>query len=183
MNKIIKQKLYLKKRISWAAYWSYRSDQSRASLVYLGFSLLQPCSWWLLEVLWNTTWEPLRGQDFLFSQFLEPMDYMYTFTWTHLLGGRESLGGKKKLLMCQELAREIPPMTRSCRTRGNPWAIRPMTRSCGRVLMSKASGLDGPPGPARASTPEPESVCLTILCLSPALLRLAGGCPWPKELT
>ncbi|KAM7234585.1 hypothetical protein CapIbe_014743, partial [Capra ibex] len=22
-------------------------------------------------------------------------------------------------------------MTRSCRTRGNPWAIQPMTRSCG----------------------------------------------------
>ena len=78
---------------------------------------------------------------------------------------------------CREPAREIPPMASSCRTRGNPWAIRPMTRSCGRVLMSKASGLDGPPGPARASTPEPESVCLPILCLSPALLTLAGGCP------
>ena len=78
---------------------------------------------------------------------------------------------------CREPAREIPPMASSCRTRGNPWAIRHMTRSCGRVLMSKASGLDGPPGPARASTPEPESVCLPILCLSPALLTLAGGCP------
>ena len=33
------------------------------------------------------------------------------------------------------------------------------------------------PGPARASTLKPESVCLTILCLSPALLTLAGGYP------
>ena len=39
------------------------------------------------------------------------------------------------------------------------------------------SGLKGPPELARASTPEPESVCLPILCLSPALLTLAGGCP------
>ena len=43
---------------------------------------------------------------------------------------------------CREPAREIPPMTRSCR----------------RVLISKASGLDGPHGPAQASTPKPESV-------------------------
>ena len=35
------------------------------------------------------------------------------------------------------------------------------------------------PGPAQASTLKPESVCLTILCLSPALLTLAGGCPPP----
>ena len=50
-----------------------------------------------------------------------------------------------------------------------------MTRSCGRGLISKASGLERPPGPARASTPKPESVCLTILCLSPNLLTLTGG--------
>ena len=81
--------------------------------------------------------------------------------------------------LCREPAREIPPMTRSCRTRGNPWAIWPMTRSCGRVLMSKPSGLNGPPGPAQASTPEPESVCLTILRLSPTHLTLTGGCPRP----
>ena len=41
------------------------------------------------------------------------------------------------------------------------------------------SGLEGPPGPARASTPKPESVCLTILCLSPTLLTLTGGYPRP----
>ena len=98
--------------------------------------------------------------------------HLNTFAWRQRI-----TAGKQKLLMCQEPAQEIPPMTRSCRTRGNPWAIRPMTRSCGRVLMSKASGLNGPPGPARASTPESESVCLTNLCLSQALLTLAGGCP------
>ena len=87
------------------------------------------------------------------------------------------------IMMCREPARESPPMTRSCRTRGTPWAIRPMTRSCRRVLISKASGLDGPPGSAWASIPKPESVCLIILCLSPALLTLAGGCPQPKEFT
>ena len=41
------------------------------------------------------------------------------------------------------------------------------------------SELKGPPGSARASTPKPESVCLTILCLSPTLLTLAGGYPRP----
>ena len=46
------------------------------------------------------------------------------------------------------------------------------------------SGLKGPPGPARASTPKPESVCLTISCLSPTPLTLMGGYPrppFPKE--
>ena len=47
---------------------------------------------------------------------------------------------------CQEPAREIPPMT----------------RSCGRELLSKASGLKGLPRPARASIPKSESVCFTI---------------------
>ena len=41
------------------------------------------------------------------------------------------------------------------------------------------SGLKGPPGPARASTPKPESVCLTISCLSPTPLTLMGGYPRP----
>ena len=43
------------------------------------------------------------------------------------------------------------------------------------------SGLEGLPGPARASTPKPKSVCLlfTILCLSTTLLILAGGHPQP----
>ena len=49
-------------------------------------------------------------------------------------------------LRCWEPAQEIPLMTRSYRTRGTPWAIPSMTRSCGRDLISKASGLDGPPG-------------------------------------
>ena len=41
------------------------------------------------------------------------------------------------------------------------------------------SGLEGPPGPARASTPKPESVCFTISCLSPTPLTLTGGNPQP----
>ena len=41
------------------------------------------------------------------------------------------------------------------------------------------SGLEGPPESARASTPKPESVCLTIFCLSPTLLTLTGGYPRP----
>ena len=64
---------------------------------------------------------------------------------------------------CQEPPREIPPMT----------------RSCGRELLSKASGLEGVPRPAQVSTPKPESVCLTILCLSPTFLTLTGGYPRP----
>ena len=54
-----------------------------------------------------------------------------------------------------------------------------MTRSYGRDLISKASGLERLPRPAGASTPKPESVCLTILCLSPTLLTLTGGYPQP----
>ena len=55
-----------------------------------------------------------------------------------------------------------------------------MTRSCGRDLTSKAqASRDRPPGPDRASIPKPESVCLTILCLSPTLLTLTGGYPQP----
>ena len=41
------------------------------------------------------------------------------------------------------------------------------------------SGLEGPTGPARASTSKPESVCLTISCLSPTLLTLTEGYPRP----
>ena len=43
---------------------------------------------------------------------------------------------------CWEPAREIPPMT----------------RSCGRELLSKASGLEVFPRPAQASAPKPESL-------------------------
>ena len=41
------------------------------------------------------------------------------------------------------------------------------------------SWLKEPPESARASTPKPKSVCLTILCLSPTLLTLTGGYPRP----
>ena len=47
------------------------------------------------------------------------------------------------------------------------------------------SGLEGIPGPARASTLKPESACLTILCLSPTLLTYRGPSPttflWRKS--
>ena len=58
-----------------------------------------------------------------------------------------------------------------------PWEIPTTTRSCGRDLISKVSGLERLPRPAGASTPKPESVCLTILCLSPTLLTLTGSYP------
>ena len=54
-----------------------------------------------------------------------------------------------------------------------------MTRSCGRELLRKASELKRLPRLSRASTPKPESVCLTIMCLSPSLLTLTGACPQP----
>ena len=53
-------------------------------------------------------------------------------------------------LDCREPAQEIPPMT----------------RSCGRDLLELLPQ-------------KPESVCLTILCLSPTLLTLTGGYPRP----
>ena len=55
-----------------------------------------------------------------------------------------------------------------------------MTRSCGEDLTGKGgSEFKGLPGPDQASTPKPESVCLTILCLSRTLLTLTEGYPQP----
>lgn len=78
------------------------------------------------------------------------------------------------------LSRSARAMTRSCRTRRNPY-IRPMTRSCGSVLMSKASGLDDS-GPARASTPNQSLSVFLFYVFLPALLRVAGGCPLTKRV-
>ena len=60
-----------------------------------------------------------------------------------------------------------------------PWEIPPMTRSCGRELLSKASGLNGLPRLSWTSPPKPESVCFTISWLSPTPPTLTGGYPWP----
>ena len=70
---------------------------------------------------------------------------------------------KRHILHCWEPAREIPPMT----------------KSCGRELLSKASELKGLPRLSGASTPKPESVCFTISWLSPTPLTLTGGYPRP----
>ena len=61
-----------------------------------------------------------------------------------------------------------------------PQEIPPMTRSCGRELLSKTSGPNGLPRLSGASTPKPESVCFTISCLSPTPLTLTGGYPQPS---
>ena len=60
---------------------------------------------------------------------------------------------------------------------GSPHGIsHPRQRSRGRDLVGKGkSRLKGPPGPARPCTPKPESVCLTISCLSPPPPTLTGG--------
>ena len=60
-----------------------------------------------------------------------------------------------------------------------PREIPPMTRSCGRELLSKASGLNGLPRLSWTSTPKPESVCFTISWLSPTPLTFTGGYSWP----
>ena len=61
---------------------------------------------------------------------------------------------------------------------GDPTHDKVMQR---RPDRQGGSELEGLPGPARASTPQPKSVCLlfTILCLSPTLLTLTGGSPRP----
>ena len=71
------------------------------------------------------------------------------------------------------------PMNRGAWCRKPPREIPPMTRACGRELLSKASGLNGLPRLSRASTPKPESVCFTISWLSPTPLTLTGGYPRP----
>ena len=61
---------------------------------------------------------------------------------------------------------------------GDPTHDKVMLR---RPDRQAGSGLEGLPGPARASTPKAKSVCLlfTVLCLSPTLLTLTGGYPRP----
>ena len=60
------------------------------------------------------------------------------------------------------------------------WEFPPMTKVMQRGLICKGeSGLKGPPGSAWASTPKPESVCVTILWLFPTPLTLMGGHPRP----
>ena len=72
------------------------------------------------------------------------------------------LGGKVMTNVdCREPARAIPPMT----------------RSCGRDLISKASGLEGALWTSLSICPQTRIVCHTILCLSPTLLALTGGYP------
>ena len=59
--------------------------------------------------------------------------------------------------------------------RSHPWQT-----SCGEDPTGKGgSGFEGLLRPAWASISKPESVCLTILCLSPTLLTLTGVYPWP----
>ena len=57
---------------------------------------------------------------------------------------------------------------------GDPTHDKVMQR---RTDRQGESGLEGLPGPARASTLKPKSVCLlfTILYFSPTLLTLTGG--------
>ena len=92
------------------------------------------------------------------------------------------------LYICREVS-EWVKVAQSCLTLCNPMDYtarshygrsHPWQRSWGKNLTGKGrSGLEGPPGSARVSTPKPESVCLTILCLSPSLLTLTGGYPRP----
>ena len=64
---------------------------------------------------------------------------------------------------CLEPAWRIPPMAKVMRKRPDG--------------QRRDQASRGPP--SRASTPKPESVCLTILCLSPTLLTLTGAYPRP----
>ena len=73
----------------------------------------------------------------------------------------------------QKPVKSYTDLCRSHHGRSHPWQ-----RSWGRDLTGKGrSGLERFPGPARASTPKPKSVSLTILCLSPTLLTLTGAIP------
>ena len=58
--------------------------------------------------------------------------------------------------------------------RSHPWQGHVEEPWRARQIMTR-----GTPGSARAPTPKPESVCLTILCLSPTLLTLTGGYSQP----
>ena len=54
-----------------------------------------------------------------------------------------------------------------------------MTGHAERSDGQGGSGLEGSPGRARASTPKPEFVHLTILCFSPNSSDINGVCPRP----
>ena len=98
------------------------------------------------------------------------VSFIFFINFSRVYTRSKKNGRRELLLCCQEPAQEIPPMT----------------RSCGRELLSKASGLKGLPRPARASTPKPESVCLSVLRLSPTLLTYRGLSPttflWRKSI-
>ena len=67
---------------------------------------------------------------------------------------------------------------------GHPTHDKVMWKRSGVRLEDAEARLQDsrdPPGPGWASTPKPESVCLTILCLSPTLLTLTGGYPRPPS--
>ena len=76
---------------------------------------------------------------------------------------------------------ELPPLALFIVAGSHHRRYHPWQRSCGEDLRGKGgSEFEGLPGPAWASTPKPESVCLTILCLSPTLLTWTGGYPRPR---
>ena len=79
-------------------------------------------------------------------------------------------GCESRTVKCWEPAQEIPPMTRSCKgdltskasgLKGLPRPIPPMAKVMRKRPEGQGkSGLEGSHGPARASTPKPESVLL-----------------------
>ena len=155
--------------------WGRCSNRFRGSLEAWSAFACQVLSTWPLSWVGSSVVAPGR------LPFPSPMHESEKWKWSHSVvfnflqpHGLYSPPGSSVHRIFQD---RIPEWiaARSHHGRSHPWQ-----RSCGENLTGKGrSGLKGPPGSARASTPKPESVCLTILCLSPTLLTLTGGYPRP----
>ena len=157
-------------------YWSRWPFPAPGNLPNPGIKPVSPASLALTGRFFTT--EPPRKLNFLHNPFKAGF-YSTTLVrgyfeveWLVGASSEEEFCGNiwapdyQTLGKCREPAQEIPPMT----------------RSCGGELIGKADqNLGDSPGPARASTPKPKSICLlfTILCFSPTPLTLTGGYPQP----
>ena len=124
-------------------------------------------AWNIFVFQWIRTEKPSNSSKkvqkmFYLSTWVKlTLDYMLHWSTLQTLI-KKSWKDQTLIMSCREPPREIPPMT----------------RSCGRELLSKASELNGLPRLSRASTQKPESVWFTISWLSPTLLTLTGGYSW-----
>ena len=123
-------------------------------------------------------YKKLLGINLCFNSFIPEK----IFLTTNISQGTNSQWNRQKKFTAKELCIWFPiilvflkrPMPGT--STGDPTHVKVMQK---RPVGQGKSVLKGPPGSACASTPKPESVCFTILWLSPTPLTFTGGYPRP----